>query len=224
MRSHLYYGALGLGILLATGCESGSTKSETTAPEVVDAPVNASSSAGASTFHFKSRGPQAQLFFFEEGPSGVVFGDLQVERSETKTSRETLLFYSIQRCDPTTGECELLEQGSGLIPNGDFVAGRRVVTLHTNTSTEANPAFDRAGGSGGPITLQWTRTSAFVNDFHGHSRVQFEGVVIEKSQFAGTFSSALAQGSISGVAVSPASSSGTIGIVRNGLLVIQKGP
>jgi hypothetical protein len=218
-----FVAVLGLSLVaLLGGCENEATRSETTAPESSEPTASPVSAAGAATFHFKSRGPVASVFIFGDDPEGALIGDVQVQRSESKTGTETFLFYSLQRCHHQTGECVFLELGFGLIPNSQFVAGRGKARLRTNTRASANPTFVREVGSGGPITVEWTETSGFITDFHGNSRTRFPGFSMEHSQFASTTSSALAEGTFMGVEVSPANSNGTIGRARFGSIFIVK--
>jgi hypothetical protein len=225
MRAH----RLQCGLIVATGlllssCENGSIRPESTPAEIADESAITSGATGAQVFHFKSRGPLAQVSFFAEGPAGVMIGFVEVMRGGSTTDQQTFLFYTIDRCDPVAGECVPVEQGSGLIPNRDLKVQGRQTTLHTNTSVEANPAFDRINGSGGAITLQWTRTSAIVSEFRGHSRTRIRGVLLEHSQFASTFSSAITKGTVIAAAVSPGNSGGTVGTVRSGTVFIAKAP
>lgn len=214
---------LGLCILVMLGgCENNATRSETTAPETSEPPVSTANAVGAVLFHFKSRGPLAEVSFFGDDAEGALVGNVDVQRSESKTETQTFLFYRLERCHHLTGECVLLELGFGLIPNSHFVAGREEARLRTNTRAGANPTFVREVGSGGRITLEWTQTSGFTTDFHGHTRTKFSSFSKEHDQFVSTMSSALAEGAFLGFEVSPGNSNGTIGRARFGSLFIVK--
>lgn len=220
-----YHRALfGLTLAAIGACEDPPAQADPVAPDVSNAASRVSGVAGAQTFHFKTRGQEADVFFFSEDSEGALIGNVQVFRSQTKSARETFLFYSVQRCDFTTGECREVEGGSGVIPNGDLAIGGREVSLHTNTSLAANPDFYRVAGDGGVITLQWIAYSAYVQKFHSHSQTRIGGVFIDHSQFAGTFSSALIEGTVLGAPVSAGNSGGSLGTVRSGSVVIQKAP
>jgi hypothetical protein len=209
-HNRVHYIAASIALLLAA-CENEPTKPETLVGAV-----------GAETIHFKSRGPTASVFFVDDRPAGVLSGFLQVSLSETGSSQQTFLFYDVQRCDHSTGDCVLLEQGFGLIPTRDLVAGPDRMRLRTNTSEAANPDFLRTVGSGGPIRLQWTQTSGFTSDFHSHSNTKFQGLSIEHFRVAGTSSSAFTEGAVLRIPVSPANSNGTIGTIRSGSLLVLK--
>jgi hypothetical protein len=208
--------------LLIAGCATESPRGEPAAPDIPEPPASAVGTASAQTFHFKSRGPFAQVSFFTETAGGVVFGFLDVNRGTTNTGEQTLLFYAVERCDLGTGDCTLLEQGSGLIPNSAFVVRARESTLRINSA--ALPGFERFIGPGGPITLRWTQNSAVVTDFKGHTRTRIARVLMERSQFSSSSSSAFVQGTLLGTALSPDNSTGIMGRTRSGLLVVQKSP
>jgi hypothetical protein len=221
MRRKLVCPVVGISIILTVGaCESEPTKSELTAPEISEPMAGAISSSRAQILQLKSKGPIATLSFFSEGPEGLVIGDLQVGREESQGEQQTFLFYSILRCDPVSGDCVPMEEGGGLIPNRDFVWGRREARLTTEISLETTPDFQVITGSGGPIFLEWTRTSAFITDFHTQARTRGPGISIERFRSAGTFWSAVTQGSIFSVDVA---SLGMLGTVRSGTLIIFKG-
>lgn len=209
--------------LLIAGCATESPSGEPAAPDTPELPASAAGAAGTQTIHFKSRGPFAQVSFFTETPGGVLFGFLDVTRGAVNTQEQTLLFYTVERCDLITGECNLLELGSGLIPNRALVVRARETTLHINTAA-ANPGFERFIGSGGLISLRWTQNSAVVTDFKGHSRTRIAGVLMERSQFSSTSSSAFIEGALLGTTLSSDNSTGVVGRVRSGLLVVQKSP
>lgn len=210
-----------LGLLLGA-CEDPPNEADPIAPEVTNTVSTVSRAAGAQTFHFKARGRQAQVFFFSEDSDGALTGDVQVLRSETKSGLETFLFYSVQRCDFISGECQEVEGGSGMIPNSNLAISDGEASLHTNTSLAANPDFFRTAGEGGVITLHWTKASASVQKFHSHTQTRIGGVLIDHSQFAGTFFSALIEGTALDAAVSAGNSGGSLGTVRSGSVVIQK--
>jgi hypothetical protein len=222
MRGNRFGHVLGISMALTLGACENETNSELAAPDAGEPPASTVSAAGTSIFHFKVSGPMASVSFFGDDAGGALIGDVQVSRNVSKTETSTFLFYSIQRCDSNTGECVLSNQGFGLIPNRDFVASRTDARLRTNTSASANPDFGREIGSGGAITLEWTQTSGFTTDFHGHSRTRFPGLSMEHSQFASTMSSALTEGTVFGIAVGPGNSTGTIGRARFGSLFILK--
>ena len=222
MRGHRFLHVVGIWMALTLGACENEPNSELTAPGAGEPFGSTVGAAGAVTIRFKVSGPTASVSFFGDVPGGALIGEVQVSRNVSKTETQTFLFYSIQRCDSNTGVCELSDVGFGLIPNRDFVTSRGDARLRTNTSAAANPEFVREIGSGGSITLEWTQTSGFTTDFHGHSRTRFPGFSMERTQFASTMSSALADGSVLGVAVSPANSSGSIGRARFGSLLILK--
>jgi hypothetical protein len=221
MRGNLIRNIVGVSMVLAVGaCVNELTKSDTTAPETSEPLASPVSAAGAEVVRFKIKGPFAGLFFVTEVPGGVLLGDLRVERVEGQRHEETLLFYSIVRCSLTGGECVPIEEGSGLIPNGDFVVGRREARLRTNITGDPNSNFQVITGSGGRISIRWTRTSAFSTSFHSHARTKSPGISIEHFQSAGTFWSALAEGTLFGIGVN---TFGNLGTMRNGLVIILKG-
>ena len=224
MGVHPFQRGIGMiaGLLIA-GCATESPSGEPAAPDIPELPAIAAGAAGTQTIHFKSRGPFAQASFFTEVPGGVLFGFVEVNRGAVTTEDLTLLFYTMERCDITTGECTVLEQGTGTIPNSALVVRGRETTLHINTAA-ANPGFERFIGSGGLISLRWTQNSAVVTDFKGHSRTRIAGVLMERSQFSRTSSSAFVEGTLLGTSVGSDNSIGEIGRVRSGLLVVQKSP
>ena len=112
-----------------------------------------------------------------------------------------------------------MEEGGGLIPNADFVVGRRGARLNTNVTGEPNSIFQVITGSGGRLSLQWTRTPAFTTTFHTNVRTKTEGFAIEHLQSAGTFSSALADGTLFGIGVN---TFGQLGTIRNGILIVLR--
>ena len=206
-------------VLTVAACESDSIKSDPTTPEITEPLESTVSAAGAEVVRFRSKGPTATLFLVsEETDGGVLFGDLQVGRVESQRQQETFLFYVVQRCDPN-GECVPVEEGAGLIPNGDFVVGRGEARLRTNISGEPNSNFQLITGSGGELSLQWTRTSAFTTNFHNNARTRTSGFGIEHFQSAGTFSSALAEGTVFGIGVD---TFGQLGTMRTGVVIILK--
>lgn len=211
-------------VLLVAGCENTPTKSDPTAPEVSDVPLPAMAAAGAQTFHIRSKGPLAQVSFYAEEPTAVLFGFLEVIGLGTPKDQQILLFYSIERCEPVAGDCVNVEQGSGLIPDGDLIVRGRKTILRTNTSADANPTFERVSGSGGAINLQWTRTSAVVTSSQVHSRTRIKGVLIDHTRFASTSSSALTGGSLLGLALDPGNSGGAVGTAQSGVITIAKAP
>jgi hypothetical protein len=132
------------------------------------------------------------------------------------------VFYTLTRCDPLTDECKPFEQGSGLIPNRDLMVRRRRTTLRTNTSAGANRSFDRVEGAGGSIALEWTRTSAFVNQFEGHARTRIQGALLHRTRSASTLSSALVEGTMFGLRLTEATASGTVATTRSGTITIVR--
>lgn len=206
--------------LFVAGCENAPTRSDPTAPDLSDGPSSAMSTR-AEISHFRSRGPLAQVTFSAEQPSGVISGYLEVTRGGSTTDQQTFLFYDIERCDPVTFECVTIEQGSGLIPNRDLRVRGQTMTLHTHTSAASNPDYYQIG-SGGAINLTWTTTSAFLTTNHVQSRTRVKGVFLEHDQFASTVSSALTQGLLIGVAITPGNSAGLLGSARSGTIVIEK--
>jgi hypothetical protein len=206
--------------LLIAGCDRESPRDDPAAPDIPELPAGAVGTARTQTFHFKSRGPFAQASFFTEVPGGVLFGFVEVNRGAVTTEDLTLLFYSVERCG--LAECTLIEQGTGVIPNSAFVVRARESTLRVNTA--ALPGFERFVGAGGLISLRWTQNSAVVTDFKGHLRTRIAGVLMERSQFSQTSSSAFVEGTLLGTALNSDNSGGVVGKVRNGLLVVQKSP
>jgi hypothetical protein len=208
--------------LLLAGCRDAGPNAEATAPDPADLPASSSAVGGTEVVHFKARGEGALVNFTVEQPRRIVSGTIDVFRGAFSSEGETVLLYSLLSCDRLTGECAMLEEGVGTIPNGDFTVRGIHTTLRTNTSATANPSFDRFLGSGGPIVFRWTRTNAFVSQFHQQFRTRTKGLRIDHVDEAGTFSSAIASGTIFGLTVKPTSAN--VATIRRGTLLVSKVP
>jgi len=204
------------------GCDNAPpAASDTTATDVLEADESFSSLAGTQPSHFVTKGAFAELSF-SSGAEGEpqLFGYLQVVRGGTAENQETFLYYDITRCDPFTGDCLTLEGGSGLIRNKGLIVRGHELTLRTNTSAEANPAFERYAGDGGAINVQWTQTQAFVSSDQGKSRLRFRGLYRFQSHYDRTSHSALIQATIFGNAYPGAI--GFMGVEHSGVIEMIK--
>jgi hypothetical protein len=157
-------------------------------------PVASAQQAGSAS-HFLANGDSALVEI-----SGDVLVSLNVFRGGTLQNPQTFLYYVV--CTRASGLCQ---QGSGLIPNGDFQAdGMSRRSLNTDTSAAANPSFFRFEGpgfdaSGGVISLVWDRTSFFSRSGHSSLDVKFgNSSHLHQNSHADTVS-ATATGSVLGV-------------------------
>lgn len=114
----------------------------------------------------------------------------------TYNTTQAFLSYSISV--GTDSNFYEVESGWGEISKRDFTGNiQSKMTLITNTSASANPAFHRSVGSGGPISLVW---------FPGPSSTRYTGMIeitypdgtIQRSTGNNTSRSALVQGTIFG--------------------------
>jgi hypothetical protein len=183
--------------------------------------VQCSECLGSGDHPGEEQGPVRATLLFQDDAGSAILGHLQVSRVETRTDRQTLLFYSVQRCDPS-GVCQVLEAGFGLIPNRDLVLSNGELKLQTNTREEANQEFQREVGSGGAIRLEWTPVSGSVTDFHSHSRTRVSRLVLTHSHVVGSLSSALAEGRVLGFAIDAGNSNALVGTQREGTISIFK--
>lgn len=156
MRSPSIIGSAAVALPLLLACrDSASAPRAHRQPSAVAADAAADAGGGTVVFHVLNSGDFANLTASTGGGGPATQVTVMVARSGTPSDPHTMLFYSINRCDGTSG-CAFVEAGSGEIPNGDLRgSGGAVMTLATNTGAESNPSFARFVGSGGPISLEW---------------------------------------------------------------------
>jgi hypothetical protein len=207
--------------LLLSGCRDGGPNSEATALDPADPPASSPALGGTENIHFKARGAHTVAGFTLEQPGNVVFGHISVQRGGINHPGETLLFYFLTSCDHLTGECAFLEEGIGIIPNGDFTVNGKHSTLRTNTA--ANPSFILLTGSGGPIVLQWTRTTDLVSQLQEHRRTRTKALQMARERISSTSSTAIASGTMFGRTLGN-STHAEVGITRTGSIVLSKVP
>lgn len=117
--------------------------------------------AKGPTFRFVGNTDAAFAWWYGEG----FFGNVYVTRGGDANDPKTYLGYSVIQFSPSY---EILEEGFGVIPNGDLTGDAAShLDLDTDTSAAANPDFERFAGNGGVITVQWTRVQGYLNRLTG---------------------------------------------------------
>jgi hypothetical protein len=223
MRIRLFhFSHLAALTLLLSGCRDGAPNSEATAPDPADLPASSLAVGGSEIVRFKLQGNTASASIHLEQPQ-MVMGSVEVTQNCcSEIAGQTILFYSLSSCDPVTGDCVIFQEGVGTIPARDFFVRGSVTTLRTNTA--ANPSFSRLTGPGGPIVLQWKRTSERVSELQQRSRTRTKGVEMSRNRFVLTSSSAIASGTIFGLTIKPGNSDASVGAIRSGEFAISKLP
>lgn len=149
---------------------------------------------------------------------GSQCGSVYVGRGGSVNALETYLYYLTYDCASGV----VAETGFGKIPNADLQGdGDGRLGLATDTSG-AN--FERWAGNGGPVTIEWNRTSDFTMKQAGSSQYYY-GDTSYNYTSAGTahHNSARAQGSVLGQPVSTSPWSADMGKNSSVQLVIERG-
>jgi hypothetical protein len=154
----------------------------------------------ATQFHFVANGDLGSVSWFEPDPAGgFSFGSLSVSRGGPTNAPQTFLSYFVFQCDPTFS-CNVIRDGSGLIPNGDLSGGRTSLRLSTNTT--GNPNFVTFAGPTGVVSIDWRANGLFTQSSSGTNLFSVPGFT-EHSQGNSTSASANATGGIVGAPISP---------------------
>ena len=139
---------------------------------------------------YKSNG--AYAYTSGTDASGCRYFYLSVSRGGTNAAPQTYMY--VDMYDSCSGAWSW---GSGTIPNADFKTGTKTVTLKTN-GANTNTYF--VEGDTLPISLTFTKTSAFSSSWSGHSRTEYYGHVVQHHG-SGTYTSARVTGTIGGASV-----------------------
>ena len=134
--------------------------------------------------------------FVSFGLNGTISGSVNVTRCGTVQQPVTCLNYIISLVPPPPPPPPpgvppppppppiVLEQGDGNIPNADFTGSftQGTFSLQTNTSASSNPSFHRGVGSGGVISIEFTRTNEMSQHTAGTSDTKYaSGMKIHSS-------------------------------------------
>src|SRR5207247_1320207 len=98
---------------------------------------------------FVTNGEFGSVGWFAPDPTGFISGSVYFSRGDAVTNPQTFLYYLILHCGDSY--CQEVENGSGIIPNGDVAGGGKKLHLSTNISN--NPNFTAYVGNGGSITV-----------------------------------------------------------------------
>jgi len=177
-------------------------------------------------------------FTFVDGVTGA-FSFLQVSRSVTGNTTQTFLFFHTESVNTAANTITYVD-GSGFIPNQDFVGGSgqtlKRYSLNTNTTGNANFSADSATFdlttldliSGGPvsglITGDFQQTKDFFHRFHGSNETEFtrpDGTSVRMHSVGTQLNgSAKAQASIFGLAFNNVT--GGVGLNQSNGTTIEK--
>jgi hypothetical protein len=198
---------------LLAACDEPSQPQNAASPQLSTA---ARDSGQASPYHFRFNGPHADLYAVSA--EGAGYREVQLDVF-ANSEEDVYLTYVVWECDLTAGECRSVEAGNGAIPGESLT--RSHGRLHLNVNTTALPDFGLYAGSGGPISLSWTKLEGWSSRSSGHSRY-------ETSEFRAhshgvyTSSAAIAEGSVLGLEVQPGSSFAGMGTAREGGISISQ--
>jgi hypothetical protein len=198
-------------------CDKASHPSEAAAEEVSSRALPGEpAAAGATPYHFRTKGPHA--FLYTAAAQGQVHREIHLEISATGTD-QAILQYDVWECSLTTFECITVEAGFGLVSGDDLTTSRERITINTNTAE--NPTFERWEGAGGAINVTWTQLSGWSYRFSSQSRYRDAS---GSSHSHGTFDTApaLAEGTMVGVRLDPGSGFAQMGTVKEGGVSISR--
>jgi len=143
------------------GCQDSVT---TAGPRGLSEDSPSFSANGSTTqFHFVGKGLAGDASWCDvESNEVYVCGYLSAASGGTTKNPETYLYYDVYRCAP---DCNAVEAGYGLIPNGDLSGGPQ--KLHLSTNTSSNPEFVVWAGTGGLVSVDWRPNGTYTAKWSG---------------------------------------------------------